>query len=314
MAKYVWRAVGQVDFTESFRHFDEFPEIVYHYTDLDGILSILEKREFWFSRYDFLNDHGELKYGYDLLKNVGESFGSKKFKEFFFELLDDTFARSQMIYLLSCSESQDELGLWSYYSGLDNFNLGLQNQCMDDLGNYASCTKKETAPQTNSYEVLYFHEYFDWITGKVIYDAELQQKISRKFIKGLQEWYRNASPKTDEIKDSVDVLNIMKLLDNILILFKDPHFSMEHEYRYALRYKDQDPDSLKEFTHFRNSRGILVPYIKVGVHRPGTFRQITIGPISKMQEQEAGLKGYLACIPGNEDEIEIVKSEITVRF
>ncbi|MEH7693240.1 hypothetical protein, partial [Bacillus altitudinis] len=43
---------------------------VHHYTNINGLEGILKEGEFWVSQADFLNDKTEMKYTFDMSKEI----------------------------------------------------------------------------------------------------------------------------------------------------------------------------------------------------------------------------------------------------
>ena len=48
---------------------EKYPGI-HHYTNIGNLIGILESGTLWASRYDFLNDENEVKYGVNILKET----------------------------------------------------------------------------------------------------------------------------------------------------------------------------------------------------------------------------------------------------
>ena len=50
------------------RHPDDYPERLYHYTSSAALLNIISSDELWFTDFRYLNDLSEMRYGVDLFK------------------------------------------------------------------------------------------------------------------------------------------------------------------------------------------------------------------------------------------------------
>jgi hypothetical protein len=50
------------------RHPDDYPESLFHYTSSAAFLSIIDNNTLWFSDFRYMNDLSELSYGIDLVK------------------------------------------------------------------------------------------------------------------------------------------------------------------------------------------------------------------------------------------------------
>ena len=51
------------------------PEILYHYTDLNGFKGIIDSAQIWFSNLYFLNDRSEYNLGFELLIKSLDNYG-----------------------------------------------------------------------------------------------------------------------------------------------------------------------------------------------------------------------------------------------
>jgi hypothetical protein len=49
--------------------FDDYGDLVYHYTDQFGLVGIIERRELWATNISYLNDASEVAYGLEFFRN-----------------------------------------------------------------------------------------------------------------------------------------------------------------------------------------------------------------------------------------------------
>lgn len=47
MPKVVFRTQGKFNFIDEFKLFDEYPDNIFHYTNLNALVSIVKKKELW---------------------------------------------------------------------------------------------------------------------------------------------------------------------------------------------------------------------------------------------------------------------------
>lgn len=83
--------------------FDRLERIIYHYTDLNALISILgfEHTTLWASNASFLNDSSELMQGIALINKLHPSnLKLEDFKDY---------------YLTSFSNTEDSLVMWNHY-------------------------------------------------------------------------------------------------------------------------------------------------------------------------------------------------------
>jgi hypothetical protein len=66
--KYMGRAIGQTERPH---------DILYHYTNLDSFMGMIDNRSIWMSKGNFLNDSGELVYIRHIARHVLELLEQK---------------------------------------------------------------------------------------------------------------------------------------------------------------------------------------------------------------------------------------------
>ena len=89
------------------------PHTVYHYTDCNALLSIIDNKELWATHINFLNDNQEFKCAYDeVIKNIKDSKKKERFAANIEELTEKIG-----IYVLSFTLKEDDLDQWRGYRG-----------------------------------------------------------------------------------------------------------------------------------------------------------------------------------------------------
>ena len=89
------------------------PHTVYHYTDCNALLSIIDNNELWATHINFLNDNQEFKCAYDeVIKNIKDSKKQERFAAKIEELTEKIG-----IYVLSFTLKEDDLDQWRGYRG-----------------------------------------------------------------------------------------------------------------------------------------------------------------------------------------------------
>ena len=89
------------------------PHTVYHYTDCNALLSIIDNNELWATHINFLNDNQEFKCAYDeVIKNIKDSKKQERFAANIEELTEKIG-----IYVLSFTLKEDDLDQWRGYRG-----------------------------------------------------------------------------------------------------------------------------------------------------------------------------------------------------
>jgi hypothetical protein len=101
---------------------------VYHYTDVNGLLGIVQSNTLWASSLLGLNDTSEADCGVRLIQDEADNLGPGLMKDYLTELLRGQ-APAQVVkgsvYVVSPATEQNLLTLWRGYSGGVGFALGV---------------------------------------------------------------------------------------------------------------------------------------------------------------------------------------------
>jgi hypothetical protein len=307
---------------------------IYHYTNTGGVLGIIENKNFFVSKSDFLNDSTEIDYFWlvfnevidDIIKNDIDGLEHKQenfkrfceqFKVFAQEhstLLNDKYE----FYILSFSKNSDSLALWSNYAGNDGYNIKIN--LYDNLNRwdgqwdyyrygsviYSESTQKEIIKN----EIVETFEYF-YIDNHFV---EYQERINAPTDKDVEEAVRFF------INDGLIYRMMIWML-----FFKNNLFSQEEEVRvifmrFSLNFFQLKKQNLilKEDnvytrfpTKFRVREQFITPYIQMGFDLK-SIKGVKIDPNNKMDKAEAGLLMFLNA--NKIKKVEISKSDIPLRF
>lgn len=271
-------------------------DILYHYTGIDGFMSILQNRDFWISNIRFMNDAQEFKNGCEICKQILKDrivgFGQnlrdleKKHKAYYEELLKICDSHksggifpiiSMDIFALSLCEEGDLLTQWQVY-GQSGVSIGFKNDytsiengiVLMNEDQYNEEIKKIDPNQMKPHDELGF-----WVDN-VIYDDQTKKQLIEMILQyGID--FINAFP-----KDNVDMATegISDTLFYYFALMKDRHFSHEREKRLLI-ITNRDDSKI----HFRSRKGVLVPYLKMKIldlnccpHKKIPIEEIVIAP------------------------------------
>ena len=307
---------------EKYEYLDEFTEIevlkkgiIYHYTSTEGILGILDKSEFWVTKSDFLNDISEINYTFDLFeenflnKIKNENVRTRMISQFRSELDKDRALYNKVLYdtyIISFSTNQDNLLLWSEFTGKMGYNLGFNIEDLKDEFNRKSVRDDK----------LYLK-----LDGKVIYNREeqirlLEKSIDCEFISESGDTNMNSLENLDEnisdeiIKDFISGIFMICLFYSMF--FKDSKFEQEEEYRFIFRvFHNHKKVSINKEMNFRVKEGSLCPFIKVPFKGLNSLESITIGPNNHIDIAKKGLENYCR---NKEINPKILKSNIPLRY
>jgi hypothetical protein len=100
-------------------------KVFYHYSPLDNFKNIINSKEIWYTHYKDLSDENELKYPYEISKEVIKEVVSKSpYKEFWRNFCSvfyaDGFFDQFAVYIFSCSAEKDNSDLWTNFSNNHN--------------------------------------------------------------------------------------------------------------------------------------------------------------------------------------------------
>lgn len=252
---YIWSK-----FTE---HVFDGTQTVYHYTNLTGMLGIIQSQAFWASHISYMNDAEEYKNGIKLccelidqrLKTpsltVQQTLCLTKIKELVSTNIHDT-------YVVSFTTDGDLLSQWRGYSNNDvGVALGFK------LNHLVRHHKK--------------HINGRFFLSKVIYDDTVKRDIVSEVLDIAMQSVLVLSAKwpLNDIGHEVASL-IMETVRWFLPLFKHGTFSEEREWRHVhVSY----PDSRYIYpTSYRVHGDILLPYIELQLHD-------LIGPTARLIER-----------------------------
>jgi hypothetical protein len=218
---------------------DYLPDIIYHYSSLEGFLGIVKNKSIWMSDYSYLNDSRELMYGIDVVSSAIEEISKTKLKKTSMELLrnlaDSTKNFRNRVCISSFSVDGDSLGQWRAYGPIA---IGFSTTCVALHVNQA-------------------------MTRPVVYNAETQLKMTMIYINHICQSYE-ADMRLKRLDRIPDVYNKADRIIELIVFFKDPAFKSEKEYRLAYVDNHETLEALgirSPPKSFRVSRGKIVPYV-----------------------------------------------------
>lgn len=271
-------------------------EKLYHYTTMDALINIVSKREFWVTKWDYLNDIDEFKVAKDICVEVMKSEGIKPniieevvncIKK---ELLSDSI--SQDFYILSFSCDSDNQLLWSNYSNMDGVNIEIDFSKFVENLNYTLV----------------------W-NGLVNYDVKSQISCMRNTIQ--EEFVGQES--FGKIRNIFDLNNLVGEQHSLFVshlsmicqlysmFFKRSCFAGEDEYRFVFSGGENVE------TNFRYKKGAIIPYIKRSIESKDFIKGITIGPTNRSDIVKKGIRELFYYYQKSED-IKISNSQIPLRY
>lgn len=262
-----------------------YPKDLYHYTDLEGMLGILENESLWFTDAQYLNDPQEQRYFSwmvdDYFKEHKNKYLSEHSKDALLRLCNTPYSfqvnngngvQLARYFYFSLSQNEDDVGMWERYTGNVGYNLSINLRGLLD-----------------SFE----HSYPNPVTvyhGRIMYEREKQFKKFSDYIVDYiveQESRKNKSYFSFPLIDQ----EVQKRVRICMLFMKNPFFKSEQEYRVVLACDPYDDNQHFPFKCKKKS-GLLVPYKEVNCPR-SCIRSITSGPSLEKELVEDTLWAYV---------------------
>jgi hypothetical protein len=261
------------------RHPDDYPERLYHYTSSTAFLSIVKENALWFSDFRYMNDLSELRYGVDLFRAALAERIENENDDFLKILL--LGARQQFeyalvytdVFIFCMCEENNLLNQWRVY-GRDTVPLCLELPTRGFMF-------QEWGPY--SFELV-----------PMVYDSALQQKIVKECLDVGIEYARRHR---DEIyADDGSMKSYVQMWVSICVdwctSLKHPQFAVEKEWRLSTRWGLEH--RILAGRSFRTSPAGIVPYL---VMKPEDgelpIHSVTIGPCNHPEIQRRTIVEYL---------------------
>lgn len=249
----------------------EPPEIIYHYTNDQGLRGILESGEIWLSDIFNLNDPSELSHGFSHAVNILNSKAengppeSKQFAKNFAAFHRGGMRETAHYFVCSFSMDGDDLGQWRAYA--DNgrgYALGFDAKALENAFVY-----ENGQPSLNN------------STFHVTYEDTVLVGIHRRMIDSMFDLI--SLPR--KIDTDIETINIyMNELSVYLsvhalrasLFFKHKAYEHEKEFRFLqLHQADMPPEIRQRYRSYE-----LVRYREFDWKRlqAGALKQIIVGP------------------------------------
>ena len=262
-------------------------DIIYHYCSVDTFALIVTNGTIRLSDITQSNDWSEIKWSVPIVKMAFKSliekvFKSKKYnsiKKSIFEIVDNyinLYFESNYKMVLACcfSEAKDLLSQWrGYADDGKGFSIGFSMMHLKDM---------LATNQNENYELL---------IGKIEYDEEVQKKDICNIVKLLEEYllsFKNIDNFLENKKNYTELNDKIRDIFNKIfrksILFKNPFFEEEKEWRIALIFNNDDFAEIKieeSNISFYKRDGSLIPYIDMKFCNKNCVVELIAGPKNK---------------------------------
>jgi hypothetical protein len=270
---------------------------LYHYTSLQGLLGILDKKSLWASDINFLNDSQEFIHGLQFAKkciqaNIPEGFLGK-FGEKILSRVGNL--KAQDIFVTCFSNMPDLLSQWRGYTPASGgVCLGFSSDAIE-----AFCASHNFAFEMCTYYASE-HDQIMKNLVEIFLEGRLGCRESiYKYRNMTPDQRKQASDEYDDYMSSPENIawgdnHLEWLCDEILNyapLFKDNSFYEEHEWRLIAK----NPLEVDFRTNANSS--YLIPYFKAEILAKGNseaLREIIIGPNPNQNRCQLSVSKLLA--------------------
>ncbi len=247
------------------KHFvQDFPGLLYHYTDLNALISILSNHDLWLTNSRFSNDDHEITHGYEIALSVikekrGQS-NNPEFKKYCDEVEELLSEPPQGVYICCFCEKDNLLSQWrSYGENGSGISIGF-----DPYG-----FTRFTGPDLPTDEIGLMRLW------KVFYKDEVKKDIVEKALDMNFEGYSN-DPENRTVQTAAESIHFF------MPTFKDKDFAEENERRLIFT-PSKDCQVLPSY---RFGREMLVPYYSLQslikyvtqTTDPLPVKTVTVGP------------------------------------
>jgi len=220
-------------------------DTIYHYTDLGGLIGILESQNIYSTNINFLNDRKELKHGISLIENVLKTFETnienKRIIESMASNLNKIYETDR--YVTCFSRNGDLLSQWRSY-GNDGKGVAI---------GFCPFHIEES-----------IYEFVDCMN--IMYNESEQKDVLEEYMKICIDYFQKQRDLYDWTGFDYDYLvaeALIYFLEAVIANFKHPSFSEEKEFRIEYRVDGNINKSDKKTLHFKNSGSLIVPYLKL---------------------------------------------------
>ena len=247
------------------------PTTLHHYTSLNSLIGIVDRKELWFTNIEYLNDITEFKEGKDLfLKNLSKVESEFESPETYASI--KSYIKEEIIpydfFSFSLSEEEDSLEQWRGYANNEN---GVMITFQGIFGYLKS----------QGIECI-----------KVVYDEEPYEKEICSLIEKMKKWdFSNAD---------FDLFyfwgKFNRVLANVFLKKKNSIFKNEREWKLCYSHREiddidkSDDDAIEDKIRFRLAKNYIIPYSILNFRRLKFFdkthfiHEVLISPTIKEKE------------------------------
>lgn len=282
------------------RHPEDYPETLFHYTSSSAFLNIIQSGELWFSDFRYMNDLSELNYGVQLL--------TRRLKE----RAETARGDDAMVLSVTLNQLEQEVRATDIFV----FCMCEQNNLLNQWRVYG----KDTVPVSIEFATRGFM-FVNWAPHSfeivpMVYDQQHQQKIADDVVSAGLEYmqaHRAAIFASTQALQDYGTLFASSCIGWSSCM-KHPQFAVEKEWRLAIRWEPGPRFNLGQ--NYRSSPIGIIPYL---VARPEDealgsklpIRSVTIGPCAHPAIQRQTIHDLL--YQHNMADKDVIVSDLPIR-
>ena len=279
-------------------------ELIYHYTDLKGLLGIIDDKAIWATDVRYLNDSSEHSYGWDCLNELLKAEAARRHgsPHFFARFVDD-WPNHRMVsrrtFVACFSTRGNQLSQWRGY-GRQGFSIGIDRQAFEELA--------EAPPRYSLIGMLYSGSDKSRAITEAI-DSSIAEVDEALQVND----HATSVPLAEDAIYQTWSSNMLIALLPLIPQLKDYAFREEREVR-AVYHRAEVPVSIRPQHHrskalqgsdFLSDEPVPIhvregplgptPYIELSTGRNGnsTIREIRVGPTQHKEEARNGVRDLL---------------------
>ena len=259
------------------------PKIIYHYTNINGLLGMIATSKIWATHVSRLNDSSEYHHGIRVVADCVTKAIPASSKPLVDKILSE-FKKVET-YIVSYSTEHDLLSQWRSYSGGEvGYCLGLATEGI--------ATLDDSTP----------------LLEAAIYKDSLALQVISRMLNGVDEYLQQNQ--FGEVEVGFLLGMVGGTLANLACTIKNPKFEEENEYR---QFYQPGATSLQLEKKFRNGRFGLTPYVEIPFIEKGRlpFRSVTIGPCQDTELEMYTVRTLLE--KHSYTNVDVIASEIPLR-
>lgn len=285
-------------------------ETIYHYTNLDAFIKIIENKELWFTRVDSLNDQSEYKYYDEIFEialnqylsetNFTNTYNEQLITKYIYEfLIKPRKEFYKKTFISSLTTDKDSIPLWNYYSGQTGVAIGFNRELI------INALKKHT------------DTYYALTNSYIIYNKNDQVKFLKYQFDNIIKIADDTMQKGLDFEESLrQINNILGYMWNESHMFKDFNFQYENETRISLCKLDTNlKNKTLDKVYFVPTKNNIKPIIKIKAFKNwnNIITNIVISPFNTSEIIIDNIYDFLICNKVKINKINIEKSNCPIR-